>query len=211
MRDLCNLFDWLNRADFVVGMHYGDKECARSQGAANIVRIDSSKSISPQVFNRRTKPFEEPTGINYRRMFHLRGNDMGIGAPICEEHPFESVIVGFTSTASEYDFVVSATQKPSNLHSSFVDRLSRGFSGPVIARWIAIWLFEDTLHRRDHFWRYGGAGIEIEVNALISSCHHSWALSAFIQSSLESWTILHSKHRAMLFHVTPQKTRLRLM
>jgi hypothetical protein len=172
-RNMCNLFYWLDSADFVVGMHYGNKKCARSQGSANIVRIDASKAIDPQVCNRRTKPFEEPTGINYGRMLNLRGNDMGIRPPICEEHPFEGVIVGFTSAASEYDFVGSATEKACNLQSSLVDLLSRRSSGPVIARRVAVWLLEEPLHRRDHFWRYRGAGIEIEVNPLISSVRHS--------------------------------------
>jgi hypothetical protein len=107
-------------------------------------------------------------------MFHLRRNDMRIRASICEEHPFESVIVGFTSTASEYDFVSFAAQQPSNLQSSFLDRISRRFSGPVIARWIAVWFFEDTPHCSDYFWRNGRAGIEIEVDASSSYWHPSW-------------------------------------
>jgi hypothetical protein len=107
-------------------------------------------------------------------MLHLRGNDMRTRPSICEEHPFESVIVGFTSTASEYDFVCLAAQQPSNLRSSFLDRMSRRFSGPVAARWIAVWFFKDAPHCRDHFWRNGGAGVEIEVDASSSYGHQSW-------------------------------------
>ena len=75
MRDLCNFLDWLKGAHFVVGMHYRNKDCALSQGMADIVRVDASKAINSQVGHRRSKPFEEPTGIDNCRMFHLGGND----------------------------------------------------------------------------------------------------------------------------------------
>jgi hypothetical protein len=165
LRDSRNLPDWLNGADFVVGMHYGDKERARLQGPADIIGIDTSKAINSQVRYLCTEPFQEPTWIYYRRMLPLGSNYMRIRPSICEEYPFERVIVGFTSTASEYDFVSIAAQQPGNLRSSFLDRLSRRFSGPVAARWIAVWFFQHSPHCRDHFRGNRGACVEIEVDA----------------------------------------------
>src|SRR5262245_55476293 len=138
LRDPRNLLDWLNGADFVVCMHYSNKERGRLQGPSDIIRIDASIAINSQVRHCCTEPFKEPTGIDYRRVLHLCGDDMRICASVSEEHSFESVIVGFASTAGKYDFVFFAAEEPSNLHPSFVDRLSRRFSRPVIDRWIAI-------------------------------------------------------------------------
>jgi len=137
-------------------MHYGNKDRALSQGTADIVRVDASKAINWQVRHRRSKPFEEPTGIDNCRMFHLCGNDVSIRSSTCEEHAFESVIVGFTSTTGEYDFIHSAAEQPSNLHSSFVERLPRRTASPVAARRITVWLLEDHPHRVADFrrWEY---------------------------------------------------------
>ena len=90
MRNLGNLFDWLNGANFVVGMHYGNEYCARSQGPADIVGIDASEAIDSQVRHRGTEPFEEPTGIYHCRMFHFGGNNVSIRSSTCEEHPLRA-------------------------------------------------------------------------------------------------------------------------
>src|SRR5689334_20739225 len=90
--DLSNFLDWLNGSDFVIGMHYRNKDCSWSQGPADIVRVDASKAINWQVRHRGTQPFEEPTGIDNCRMFHLAGNDVSIRSFACEEHPLESMI-----------------------------------------------------------------------------------------------------------------------
>src|SRR5258708_9943291 len=111
-------------------------------------------------------------------MFHLGGNDVSIRSSACEEHPLESVIVGFTSTASQYDFIYCAAEQPSNLHTSFADRLSRRVASPVTARRITVGLFEDTPHRIDDFWRNGSTGIEIQICASIHSTHGSYTLFA---------------------------------
>jgi hypothetical protein len=111
-------------------------------------------------------------------MFHLGGNDVSIRSSACEEHPLESLIVGFTSTTSEYDFIYFAAEQPSNLPSSFVDRLFRRAASPVATRRITIWLFEDDPHRIDDFWRNGSTGIEIQINTSIRSRHRRYTLSA---------------------------------
>jgi len=178
VNDLCNLFEWLNGSNFVVGMHYGNEDCARSQRPADIVGIDASEAINSQVRHRRTELFEEPTGIYHCRMFHLGGNNVSISSSICEEHSFKSVIVGFTSTAREYDLIVFAGEQPSNLHSSFVHRLPRWGASPVSARRIAVWLLEDDPHCINDFWRSRSAGIKIQINTSMRFRHESYTLSA---------------------------------
>src|SRR5215471_6074748 len=143
------MFEWLNGANLVVSMHDGNKDCARAQRPADIVRIDASKAINLQIRHRCTEAFEEPARIYHCRVFHLGGNNMGIRSSACEEHTFESVIVGLTPTTREDDFICFAAEQPGNLHSSFVDRLSRWAAGPVAARRIAVWLLEDIPHRID--------------------------------------------------------------
>src|SRR5712692_5629120 len=178
VRDLCNLLEWLNSANLVVGMHYGNKNGAPSQRPADIFRIDASKAINSQVCHRRTKPFEEATGIYHCRMFHLGGNDVSIRSSTCEEQPFESVIVSFTSATREYDLIGFTAEQPSNLHSSFVHRLPRRAASPVAARRITVWLLEDHPHRVDDFRRSRSTGIKIQVNMSIRSRHGSYTLSA---------------------------------
>ena len=155
-------------------MHYRNKDGVWSQSPADIVRVDAPKAITSQVCRRRANAFEKPARVNNCRMLHLGGNYVAIRSSACEEHPLESVIVGFTSTASEYDFTYVATEQPSNLHSSFVDRLFRRTASPVAARRITIWLFEDHSHRIDDFWCNGSTGIEIQVNTSIRSGHGSY-------------------------------------
>jgi hypothetical protein len=121
-------------------MHYGNKDGAPSQRPADIFRIDASKAINSQVRHPRTEPFEEVTGIYHCRMFHLRGNDVSIRSSTCEEHPFESVIVGFTPATREYDLIGLTAEQPSDLHASFAYRLPRRAASPVAARRITVWL-----------------------------------------------------------------------
>jgi hypothetical protein len=97
-------------------MHYGNKDCARSQRPADIVRIYASKAIHSQVRHRRTEPFEEATGIYHCRMFHLGGNNVSVRSSACEEHSFESVIISFTSATREYELIGFTAQQPSNLY-----------------------------------------------------------------------------------------------
>jgi hypothetical protein len=113
-------------------------------------------------------------------MFHLGGYDVSIRSSPCEEHPLESMIVGFTSPAGEYDFIPFAAEQISNLYSSFVHRLFRRAASPVAARRITVWFFEDAPHCIDDFWRNGSAGIEIQVNTSTRSRHGSYTLSAII-------------------------------
>jgi hypothetical protein len=91
---------------------------------------------------------------------------------------WKSVIVGFTSATSEYDFICFASEQPSNLHSGFVDRLSRRAASPVPARRIPVRLFEHHPHRIDDLGCNGSTGIEIQVNTSIRSRHGSYTLSA---------------------------------
>src|SRR5713101_3057855 len=159
-------------------MHYGNKHGAPSQRPADIFRIDASQAINSQVRHRRTKPFEEATGIYHCRMFHLGGNDVSIRSSTCEEQPFESVIVSFTSATREYDLIGFTAEQSSNLHSSFVHRLPRRAASPVAARRITVWLLKDHPHRINDFRRGGSTGIKIQVNMSIRSRHGSYTLSA---------------------------------
>jgi hypothetical protein len=159
-------------------MHYGNKDGAPSQRPADIFRIDASKAINSQVRHRRTKPFEEATGIYHCRMFNLGGNDVSMRSSTCEEHPFESVIISFTSATREYNLIGFTAEQPSNLHSSFVHRLPRRTASPVAARRITVWLVEDHPHRVNDFRRSGSTGIKIQVNMSIGSRHGSYTLSA---------------------------------
>src|SRR6266478_4339095 len=111
-------------------------------------------------------------------MFHLGGNDVSIRSSTCEEHALESVIVGFTSTTGEYDFIYFAVEQFRNLHSSFVECLPRRTASPVATRRITVWLLEDGPHRIDDFRCNGSTSVKIQVNTLIRSRHGSYILSA---------------------------------
>ena len=132
LRDLCNILEWLNSANLVVGMHYGNKDSAPSQRPADIFRIDASKAINSQVRHRRTKPFEEATGIYHCRMFHLGGNDVSIRSSTCEEHPFESVIISFTSATREYDLIGFTAEQP---RRTCIRALSTAYLAGLPAQW----------------------------------------------------------------------------
>jgi hypothetical protein len=72
-------------------------------------------------------------------MFHFGGNNVSIRRSTCEEHPVESVIISLTSATREYDLISFTTEQPSNLHSSFVNRLPRRAASPLAARRITVW------------------------------------------------------------------------
>src|SRR5678816_2083844 len=44
-----NLRNWLNRADFVVGVHDGNQDRAWSNRATNIVGIDTAEAVDRQI------------------------------------------------------------------------------------------------------------------------------------------------------------------
>jgi hypothetical protein len=118
--------------------------------------------------------------MDNRRMFYLGCNDVSIGSSACEEHTLESVVVGFTSPTREHDFIWFAAEQPGNLHSSFIDRLSRRTASPMTAGRITIGLFEDDSHRIDNFWRKGSTGIEIQVNSWMGSSHRDIGRQLFL-------------------------------
>jgi hypothetical protein len=72
-----NLIDGLNRSHFIVGMHNGDKNRFRSDRAANVIRIDPTKSIDGNRSDVGAESFNEPAWFEHSRVLDLAGYDMG--------------------------------------------------------------------------------------------------------------------------------------
>lgn len=65
-----DLFNWLNRSDFIIGVHHRYEKCLRTDRTANIVRIDPAKSIHANQGHGSAESFNEPARFEHGRMFN---------------------------------------------------------------------------------------------------------------------------------------------
>jgi hypothetical protein len=129
-RALCDRFDG---ADLVVGVHDGDEDRARRDGAAQIGGIDAAGAVDRQVGHLRAQAFEEAARLDDGRMLDRGGDDVVALVVQREEHALQRQIVGLAAAAGENDLVVLAPKQRRHLAARIFER---GFGlgrGPVSA------------------------------------------------------------------------------
>src|SRR5215204_2863035 len=107
--------DRLNRSDLVVRMHDAGEDRSRRDGAPELARIDTPKSVNREIGHRRSERLQEAARGESGRMLDRAGDDVISLAPQGEERALDGEVVGFAAAACEYDLIHVAVEKRSHL------------------------------------------------------------------------------------------------
>src|SRR5579885_3202402 len=89
-----NLDNWLQRAHLVVGVHDGNHNGLRRDGCLNCRRVYHPITINRQIGDMKAMPcLKIATGIEYRRMLNLAGNQMVATLPQRKGAALDSLII----------------------------------------------------------------------------------------------------------------------
>src|SRR5262245_13081442 len=77
----------------------------------------------------------------------------------------ECEVVGFTSTAREYNLVGHASDEACDLTSGMVESRLSGARGPVVTGWVSEGFFQQRQHGGDYPGIEGCAGVVIKVDS----------------------------------------------
>src|SRR5208282_6696071 len=159
-----NLSDRLDCPHLIVGVHDCNEDSLRPDRAPHVIRVNSAEAVNGEHCDLSPELLQETTGIKDGRMLNSCRNNMVTLFPVCKEDPLEGMIVRFAPAAGENHLFRGATEKVSDLCSRHPHRIPGGDAGPMKAGRVAIVFCQERLHRLNSFWRYGGAGVVIEVN-----------------------------------------------
>ena len=116
------LFDRLDRANLVVGVHDADEDRARRDGLSEVVGIDAAAAVHGQIRCAGAQACEKPARCDDGRVLDLRGDDVVPLVAPREVHAFEREVVGLASAAREDHFVGRATEESRNLAAGVLQR-----------------------------------------------------------------------------------------
>jgi len=160
------IFNRLDRADLVVGMHDAHKDRARCNRFAKFVWVNPASSVNRKIGQPRAQAFEKPARFDDRRVLDPSGDDVIALVAKSKIRALESEIVGLTATAGENDLIVVATEQSCDLAACYIKR-SLCFSRSLMAtRRIAVMIVKKSVHRSGDGridWR---ACVVIQINAL---------------------------------------------
>jgi len=104
-RDGADLFDRLDRADLVVGVHDADQDGARGDGAANGLGIDAARRVDGQICHARAEPLKKPAWGENGGVLDLGRDDVLALVAEREECALDRKVVGFAAAAREHDLI----------------------------------------------------------------------------------------------------------
>src|SRR5271157_4907612 len=90
-----NLGNWFNSANFVIGIHDGDKYGLIGDRSPNIIGIDTAMGIYGHIAGLETKALQELAGMQHRMVFYGRGNQMVAFFLRGKRHTFNGKIITF--------------------------------------------------------------------------------------------------------------------
>jgi hypothetical protein len=160
------VLDRLDGSNLVVGMHDADKDRARGDRLAQIVRINATGAVNGQVGHTCTEAFEETTRFNNCRMLNTRGDDVIALVATREECALESKIIRFAAAARENDLVVVAAKQRRHLAARCLQRSFCRGRRPMPAGRIAVVIRKKRAHCGSDRRIDGRARVVIEIDGL---------------------------------------------
>ena len=161
MCDLTNLFNRLNRTDFIVGSHNRDQDCFRCNGFLKLIQINKTILIYIQVCDLRSALFLKIlTGMKNRMMLDLGCNDMISFVLVCFKCSLQSPVIRLRSTCCKIDFFFLGSDHICNLLSSLGNSSLAVCSKIINSRSISIKLCKIRQHCLHNF-RCGLCGSRI--------------------------------------------------
>src|SRR5660397_111679 len=122
--DLSYFLNGLDRSNFIICMHYRDQNWLWSNCFFNIIRIHDTVLAYRKICNFETVFFEIFTGVKDGMMFYRACYDMVAFCPVLKSVSFYRKVIGFCSTACEYDLLFFSANKVGDKLSCFLDSSS---------------------------------------------------------------------------------------
>ena len=119
--------DGLDRPDLAVGRHDGDEDRLCGQGLLDVGRVDPPDAVDGEERRREAQFFKGLDGIEDRRMFDGRDDDVPAPGLLAESQSLDGKIIGFGPARSEINFGALSADEPGDFFACRFD----GFQGPA--------------------------------------------------------------------------------
>ena len=163
--NLADFLDGLDHADFVVGVHDGDQNRFRGDGAAQVVKIDAAVFCNREVGHFVAVLLEAFTGVENGFVFGDLRDDVIALFAVHFRGALEREVIRFRRAAGEDDFLGRRVDQAGDLRARVLHSfLGRPAEGVVAARGVAELLVEVGQHRFDHARVHRSGGVVIHVN-----------------------------------------------
>src|SRR2546427_1667008 len=169
--DAADLFERLDCAELVVGVHDGDENRFGPDGAAKVSEINLAIGIRCKVSEANAALFERLASVQHRFMFDGAGNHMLFVATRSFNDSEDGVVVGFGATAGEDDFLGARADQCGNLFARCFHSAAGTLTGSVDGSSVAKFLGEIGQHGVEHFRLDRRGGVEIEIDAVHGAIH----------------------------------------
>jgi len=114
--------DWLDGTDLVVGVHDGHQDGIGGDGPLNVGGVYHSVLVHRQHGDAVALAFEPLAGLQHRRVFDGRGDDVVAALTIGGGHTLDGAVVGLAAAAGEDDLGRLAAQQRRHLCAGALDR-----------------------------------------------------------------------------------------
>jgi len=127
------IFDRLDGADLIVGVHDADKDRAGCNGSAEIVRVKSTCAIDRQIGHVGTKVLKESARLDNRRVLDLGRDDVVTLVAVSKKHALKSKVICLAAAARKNNLVILATEERCYLTARRLNGRRRRTCSPMSA------------------------------------------------------------------------------
>jgi hypothetical protein len=163
--DLADFGDWVYDANFIIGVHDGDKDRFGCNGFAHVFRIDAAIFVHREVGYFIAVFLQALTGVQHSLVLNGLGDDVVALFAVHLRDALNHQVVGLGCAAGENDLFGRGVNERSNL---LARRFHRFFASPakgvVAACGVAEFLREVRQHRFEHAWIDRGSRVIVHVN-----------------------------------------------
>ncbi len=181
--ELSNLCERLHGAEFVVGVHDGDKRGVGTQRFFDLIDSDDAVGIYGEIGDGDAVFFKRLAGVKDGFVFDVGGDDVLGGAGSGADDSENGVIVGFGAAAGKDDFLRACSEKRGDLIAGSFDGGAGALANSVDRSGVAEVRGEIGKHRVEDGGFDGGGGVEIEVDAIHGVISRVERLSARVNSA----------------------------
>ena len=164
--EFSDLRERLNGAEFVVGVHDGDKSGVRTNRFFDLVDGDDAIAADGEIGDSNAFFFEGLASVQNGFVFNIGGNDVLGGSCSGANDAEDGVIVRFGTAAGEDNFLGAGAEERGDLIAGSFDGGASTLADGVDGGGIAELRGEIGKHRVENGWFDGCGGVEIEVDAI---------------------------------------------
>ena len=159
-----DLFERLNHADFIVGVHDRHQNRLRPQVFLQAVDINKAVRADRQVRHGKALRFKPFAGIQDAIMLNRGDHEMIPVLPVRKRHAFQRKIVRFRAAGREYNFLAAGVQRGRKVSPRLLNGVAGFLTFDVQAGRIAVFLAKIRQHGRQHALIHLRAGSVIKID-----------------------------------------------